>query len=72
MSFMMDGDQPPDEFGEEVEFTIVEDRGPQATLECPACAFVFDVDAHTEENLQWNKKQRALLAVCPICQRRQK
>jgi len=68
----MGGQRPPDEFGEEVEFEVVEDRGAQATLCCPACGFEFDVDAHTEQNLEWSRPKKAMIAVCPICQRRQK
>ena len=53
----MDMDLPPEPEGEfnedEVDFEIVDDRGTQATLECPACGFVFDVDAHTDLNLEW-------------------
>ncbi len=68
----MDMDGPPEDFSGDVNFEIVEERGWQATLECPACGFVFDVDAHTNANLEWCRKKKAMLAVCPICQRRQR
>lgn len=61
----------PEDYGDEVEFEILEDRGASATLECPACGFVFNIDAHTEENLQWDRPKKAFIAVCPICQRKQ-
>jgi uncharacterized Zn finger protein len=61
-----------EEFGEEVEFEMIEDRGTQATIECPACGFIFDIDAHTNLNLEWNRPKKAMICVCPICQRRQK
>ena len=64
--------QEPEDFGREVDFEIIENRGAQATLECPACGFVFDVDARGELNLEWSKKQRALVAMCPICKRKQR
>ena len=69
----MDMDGPrPEEYGDDVNFEIVDDRGAQATLECPACGFVFDIDAYTSLNLEWSRPKKALVAICPICQRRQK
>lgn len=66
----MDGSDP--EFYEEVDFEMVDDRGAQATLECPACGFVFEVDAHTDLNLEWDRTKMAMVAKCPICQRKQR
>jgi hypothetical protein len=55
----------------ETEFEIVIECGISATLKCE-CGHVFDVDAHTNENLQWDKPKLAYIAVCPVCYRRQK
>ena len=64
----MEGEEP-EEFGERVVFEMVDDRGHAATLECPACGFVFDVDAYTQENLQWEEPD--YVACCPICKRKE-
>jgi uncharacterized C2H2 Zn-finger protein len=56
---------------ERVDFEIVEDRGSSSTLKCPVCAFVFDVNAHTHLNLEWDRAQFYMVAVCPSCKRKQ-
>jgi rubredoxin len=70
MSLDMDGPAPM-EFGDRVEFEVLEERGQSATLECPACGFVFDVDIRTGDNLEWDRPNKCMAAVCPVCQRMQ-
>jgi uncharacterized Zn finger protein len=57
---------------EKVDFVIIDSNGPHETLACPNCGNIFDVDAHTEENLVWDKEYMGLLAKCPDCGRLQK
>ena len=57
---------------EEVEFIVVDERGAQATLECPGCGLIFEVDAYTSLNLEWSRPQKAMVAKCPVCNRRQR
>lgn len=58
----------PDEMqGKPVNFVMVEDRGAQNTLACPACGKIFDIDAHTQENLVWSKEYKGVVAQCPDC-----
>ncbi len=52
---------------ERVEFVIVESHGAEETLACPKCGCVFDVDAHTEENLIFDRAYKGLVAKCPDC-----
>jgi len=58
---------PEDMKGKPVNFVMVEDRGAQNTLACPACGTIFDVDAHTQENLIWSKEYKGVVAQCPDC-----
>jgi uncharacterized C2H2 Zn-finger protein len=52
---------------ERVEFVIVETNGAHETLACPKCGAIFDVDAHTEENLVFDKTYIGYIAKCPDC-----
>lgn len=58
---------PNDMKGKPVNFVMVEDRGAQNTLACLACGTIFDVDAHTQENLIWSKEYKGVVAQCPDC-----
>ena len=53
----------------EANFTVLENLGTVNYLECPRCGCEFHIDAldDTEENLVWNWKQMAFVAVCPLC-----
>ena len=44
----------------------LEHRDECATMECD-CGEKFEVDACTEENLQYSKERGCLFAVCPKC-----
>jgi uncharacterized C2H2 Zn-finger protein len=50
-----------------VEFVIIESNGPHETLACPDCGRTFDIDAHTHENLIFDKSYMGLVAKCPDC-----
>ena len=57
---------------ERVDFVTIESDGPHETLACPKCGSIFDVDAHTEENLVFDKAYKGLVAQCPDCKSLQK
>jgi hypothetical protein len=46
--------------------------GSHETLACPKCGCIFDVDAHTQENLVDDKAYKGLVAKCPDCKVLQK
>ena len=52
---------------ESVDFVIIESKGIHETLACPKCGKIFDIDAHTEENLIWDRAYKGLVAKCPDC-----
>jgi hypothetical protein len=51
----------------EAPFTVLDERGPEATLECRRCGYEFDVNAYTGENLIIDQQTRMHRAVCPLC-----
>lgn len=51
----------------EANFNVLDDRGHENDLECPRCGYEFKVDAHTNENLEWDRKKKAFVAKCPLC-----
>jgi hypothetical protein len=51
----------------EATFTLLEERGPEAILECPRCGYEFEVNAYTGENLVIDCLRGRQLAVCPLC-----
>lgn len=52
---------------ERVDFVTIESRGAEETLACPKCGRVFEVDAHTQENLIFDQSYVGLVAKCPDC-----
>lgn len=54
------------------DFHVLEDEGAVNILECPRCGYEFKVDAHTSENLRYNRDTQWMVAVCPLCDTEQK
>ena len=52
---------------ERVDFVIIDTEGHHETLACPNCGNIFDVDAHTDENLIFDKDYKGFVAKCPDC-----
>lgn len=50
-----------------VDFVTIESLGSHETLACPKCGCIFDIDAHTQENLVEDKAYKGLVAKCPDC-----
>ena len=50
-----------------VDFVTIESMGAEEVLACPECGCVFDVDAHSQENLIFDKAYKGLVAKCPDC-----
>lgn len=52
-----------------VDFVIVDDSlGHINTLACPNnCGCIFDINAHTNENLVFDPKWKGVVAKCPDC-----
>jgi uncharacterized C2H2 Zn-finger protein len=55
-----------------VDFVIIDTDGTHETLACPNCGCVFDIDAHSEENLVFDKIYKGYVAKCPDCKSMQK
>jgi hypothetical protein len=45
----------------------LDERGPEATLECPRCGYEFDVNAYTGESLIIDQQTKTQRALCPLC-----
>lgn len=58
---------PNEKAKKQVNFVVVEDRGAENTLACPACGKIFDVNARSQENLIWCDRYMGLVAKCPDC-----
>lgn len=53
---------------ERVDFVIVDDsQGYVNTLACPKCGNIFDINAHTNENLAFDREFKGMVARCPDC-----
>ena len=50
-----------------VEFVIVDTCGAQETLACPICGSIFDIDAHSNKNLIFDREYKGVVAKCPDC-----
>jgi uncharacterized C2H2 Zn-finger protein len=50
-----------------VDFIIVDTTGSHEILACPECGKVFEIDAHTQENMIFDETYKGLLAKCPDC-----
>jgi hypothetical protein len=48
-------------------FSVVEEDGPEAILECPCCGWQFPVNVYTGENIAFDSQTRTLRETCPVC-----
>jgi hypothetical protein len=51
----------------EAHFTVLDERGPEATLGCPHCECEFEVNAYAGQNLFIDRRRGSRVAVCPRC-----
>ena len=50
-----------------VNFIVIQEHGPVATLECPQCGWQFRVNAYTGENITFDSQAKSLRETCPLC-----
>ena len=48
-------------------FTVLEEDGPAAVLECPRCGWQFPVNVYTGENIAFDSQTKTLRETCPLC-----
>ena len=52
-------------------FYVLENRGGWSKLRCKECSCVFEVNVHTEKNLEFDEEDCFYKSVCPNCQVRE-
>jgi hypothetical protein len=49
------------------DFKVLQENGPEATLECPRCRWQFPVNAFTGENITFDSQDKTVRETCPLC-----